>query len=150
MPCRGCILMMFITQYPPLIGWISYGITNWTYSDPDTSVSHAQIQRAIFLEKKRTPAATQSDEWGFQKYGGNFSGKRSARGNIVRRVGLPKIHGESRNISCIQESIVNPRIRRESRNPSQIPKIHREPRNPSRIQESIVNLKIYCESSHPS
>ena len=28
---------------PPLIDWISHGITNWIYPDPDPFVSHANI-----------------------------------------------------------------------------------------------------------
>ena len=33
---------------PPLIAWISHGITNWKDPDPDQFVSCAQIQVAIF------------------------------------------------------------------------------------------------------
>ena len=55
---------------PPLIDWVSHGITNWIYPDPDPFVSHAKIQGAIFSENKNTALNTQ-----------------------VRSVGLPEIQG---------------------------------------------------------
>ena len=42
---------------PPLVDWISHGITNWIYPDPNLFVSHPQNPGTIFL-KKKAPAAT--------------------------------------------------------------------------------------------
>ena len=53
---------------PPLIDWISYGITNSIYPDPDPFVSHAKIQGAIVQQRK-------------------------ALRKPVRREGLPEIQG---------------------------------------------------------
>ena len=61
------LLAMKYGNIPPLIDWISYAITNWTYPDPDPFVSHAKIQGAIVLRKKA----------------------ENVCGNKVRRVGLP-------------------------------------------------------------
>ena len=42
----------------PLIDWISNGITNWIYSDPDPFVSHAEISGPEFLKIFRTHVPT--------------------------------------------------------------------------------------------
>ena len=48
-----CVLSMFVWVSLPLIDWISHGITNWIYPDPDPFVSHPQNPGTIFLEKKK-------------------------------------------------------------------------------------------------
>ena len=35
---------------PPLVDWVSHGITNWIYSDPDPFVSHAEKTGTNFLK----------------------------------------------------------------------------------------------------
>ena len=36
------------SESPPLVDWISHGITNWIYSDPDPFVSHAKNLGPVF------------------------------------------------------------------------------------------------------
>ena len=47
-PVRAVPGRPWIAASPPLIDWISHGITNWIYSDPDPFVSHAKNLGPIF------------------------------------------------------------------------------------------------------
>ena len=83
----------------PLLLLIGYpmGSTNWIYPDPDTFVSHAKMQGAMFLEEKTNACATVVRRVELPKMWGPFSmGEReNGCGNVVRSVGLLKILGPS-------------------------------------------------------